>query len=168
MLQSNTRTFVRGDGDELYRRSLYTYWKRACPPPTLLTLDAPTREFCSVRRVGTNTPLQALALWNDEQFVEAARSLAQRALAQPGDLDGRLKAMYRRCTGHELDAAGLAATRATYERLRARYAAGVDEARALLAVGELPRPDEADPAELAALTVVANAFLNLDSCLYVD
>jgi hypothetical protein len=84
MLQSNTREFQRGMAADLYRRSLYTYWKRASPPPTLMSFDAPTRESCVVRRVSTNTPLQALSLWNDTQFVEAARKLAERVLSEPG------------------------------------------------------------------------------------
>ena len=75
----NTRSYEQGKGDDLWRRSLYTYWKRASPPPSMLTLDAPTREFCTVRRFATNTPLQALVLWDDPQFVEAARKLEQDA-----------------------------------------------------------------------------------------
>jgi hypothetical protein len=99
MVQSNTREYVVGQGSDLWRRSLYTYWKRACPPPTLLALDAPTREVCVVRRASTNTPLQALALWNDEQFVEAARGLAERTLQGPGDEEEKLATLFRRCTG---------------------------------------------------------------------
>lgn len=168
MLQSNTRTFVRGDGDDLWRRSLYTYWKRACPPPTLLTLDAPTREFCSVRRITSNTPLQALALWNDEQFVEAARALAQRSLQVAGPTDARLAAMFVRCTGHALDPTGLQQSQHLYEQLVARFRDNPADAQALLGVGEHPLPAEVDAAALAALTIVANAYLNLDATLYVD
>ncbi|MCB9885159.1 MAG: PSD1 domain-containing protein [Planctomycetes bacterium] len=168
MVQSNTRTFTRGNGDELWRRSLYTYWKRACPPPSLLTFDAPTREFCTVRRLTTNTPLQALVLWNDEQFVEAARTLAQRTLAEVAEPTARLQSMFLRCTGHAMDAAGLQRARDTLTGLRKRYAAAPRDAEALLAVGEHPRPEEIDPAELAAYTLVANAFLNLDATLYID
>ncbi len=168
MVQSNTRTFARGSGDELWRRSLYTYWKRACPPPSLLTFDAPTREFCTVRRLTTNTPLQALVLWNDEQFVEAARALAQRTLADTTGTTARLQSMFLRCTGHALDPAGLQRATDTLQSLRQRYAAAPRDAEALLEVGEHPRPEETDPAELAAYTIVANAFLNLDATLYID
>ncbi|MCC7062878.1 MAG: PSD1 domain-containing protein [Planctomycetes bacterium] len=168
MLQSNTREFQRGMGDDLWRRSLYTYWKRACPPPSLLTLDAPTREFCTVRRSTTNTPLQALVLWNDEQFVEAARVLAQRTLAQAGSDEERLQAAYRRCTGHPLAKEQLQLGLDLLRTMRQRYAAAPDDAKALLAVGEAPRDTNLPAPELAAWTIVANAFLNLDATLCLD
>ena len=169
MTQSNTRFYQRGSGDDLWRRSLYTYWKRACPPPSLLTLDAPTREFCTIRRSVTNTPLQALVLWNDEQFVEAARGLAQStALTAPADDDARLAAMHERCTGHQPDAATLAAAKSTLATLRQRYLQAPQDAEQLLAVGQSPRPPGLTAADLAALTVVASAFLNLDATLCID
>ena len=170
MPQSNTRIYEAGSGQALWRRSLYTYWKRACPPPGLLTLDAPTREVCTIRRGTTNTPLQALVLWNDEQFVEAARALAQRTLAEAvdGDAaagdDARLQRMHERCTGTTMPPAALAAARATLQTLRTRFAAAPADAEALLAVGSHPR--SAHPAtELAPFIVLANAFLNLDATL---
>lgn len=168
MLQSNTRAYEQGQGDALWRRSLYTYWKRACPPPTLLVLDAPTREFCTIRRSSTNTPLQALALWNDEQFVEAARALAQRTLLQPGDDRQRLSAMHRRCTGHPLDDDRAALAQDLLGRLRQRYQQAPADADQLLAVGQAPRDAALPGPELAAWTLVANAFLNLDATLCID
>lgn len=168
MLQSNTRNYQRGKGDDLYRRSLYTYWKRASPPPTLLTLDAPTREFCTVRRLTTNTPLQALVLWNDPQFVEAARMLAARVLGEDGDEGARLAALFRRCTGERPDAATQDRLAQALAGFRARYRAAADDARALLAVGEAPAPADLEPAELAAWTLLANACLNLDATLCTD
>ncbi|MCR9247866.1 MAG: PSD1 and planctomycete cytochrome C domain-containing protein [bacterium] len=168
MVQSNTRNFVRDDGEALWRRSLYTYWKRACPPPTLLTFDAPTREFCTIRRSTTNTPLQALALWNDEQFVESARALAQRTLAHPGDDRARLRQMHRRCTGHDLDGVRLDRALATLQQLRRRYHAAPADAEALLAAGDSPRDPTIPAPEHAAYLLLANAFLNLDATLYID
>ena len=166
MPQSNTREYVRGTGDDLWRRSLYTYWKRACPPPSLLTFDAPTREFCTIRRASTNTPLQALALWNDEQLVEAARGLAARVLSEPAREDReRLTRLFLRCAVREPEEAELAALTRALTDLRARYAAAPDDARALLEVGEAPVPPEFDPAELAAWTLLASAVLSLDVVL---
>jgi hypothetical protein len=165
MVQSNTREFVRGTGDDLWRRSLYTYWKRACPPPALSAFDAPTREFCCVRRSSTNTPLQALVLWNDEQFVEAARALAGRTLAPSTGADdrARLTELHRRCTGRRPEPGELEALIAALARFRARYAAAPEDARALLEVGEAPLPIGIEPAELAAWTLVASAVLALDA-----
>ncbi len=168
MLQSNTRLFEQGKGDDLWRRSLYTYWKRACPPPSLQTLDAPTRESCTIRRGTTNTPLQALVLWNDEQFVEAARALAQRTLRSCTGDDERLASMFLRCTGHALTGTAMARSKATLAELRASFTATPANAQALLAVGQSARADELPPAELAAFTVLANTFLNLDATLCID
>jgi len=166
MPQSNTREYVRGMGDELWRRSLYTYWKRACPPPSLMTFDAPTREFCTIRRASTNTPLQALVLWNDEQFVEAARALAARVLGEGLAEDGaRLARLFTRCAARAPDPDELAALAHTLAVFRARYAAAPDDARALIEVGESMAPAELDPVELAAWTMLANAVLSLDAVL---
>lgn len=165
MLQSNTREYQRGAGDDLWRRSLYTYWKRACPPPSLLTLDAPTREFCNIRRTTTNTPLQALVLWNDEQFVEAARELAERTLDGPGGDGERLRTLFRRCTGRAPRADEQEKLVQALAAFRARYAAAAEDAAKLLEVGEAPYGDALDPAELAAWTMVANAVLNLDAAI---
>jgi len=166
MIQSNTREYVRGMGDELWRRSLYTYWKRACPPPSLMTFDAPTREFCTIRRASTNTPLQALVLWNDEQFVEAARALAARTLAEAAaDESARLARLFTRCAVRAPEADELAALTRVLGEFRARYAAAPDDARALIEVGESPTPMELDPVELASWTLLASAILNLDAVL---
>ncbi len=165
MTQSNTRTYERGTGDALYRRSLYTYYKRACPPPNMLTFDAPTREFCTIRRQATNTPLQALVLWNDEQFVEAARALAQRACDDGADDGARLAAMFVRCTGEPPTGPMLQRTLATLAELRVRFAAAPEDAAALLAVGMARARTDLPPADLAALTLVASAILNLDATI---
>lgn len=165
MLQSNTRIFKRDDGDALWRRSLYTYWKRACPPPALMAFDAPTREFCTTRRSITNTPLQALVLWNDEQHVEAARKLAEMILYLPGDQQRRLRLLYRRTTGRQPDASTLERLARSLEYFRARYAAEPADATRLVEVGTAPRDEERSAVELAAWTLIASACLNLDTTI---
>ena len=165
MLQSNTRLFERDEGDALWRRSLYTYWKRACPPPSLMTFDAPTREACTIQRSLTNTPLQALVLWNDEQFVEAARTFAERSLAEFADDAPRLTGMFRRCTARVPEADELASLMAALNGFRARYADDVEAARALLEVGERAPDETLAPTEVAAWTLIANALFSLDETL---
>jgi hypothetical protein len=168
MPQSNTRAYVQGTGEALWRRSLYTYWKRAAPPPSMLVLDAPTRESCTTRRLTTNTPLQALVLWNDPQFVEAARVLAARVLLEPGDDAARLRGLVERCTASAPSprlAAALAEALAAY---RARYRAAPEDAARLVAVGAAPRPEGVPAEELAAWTLVANAILSSDAAIVKD
>ena len=168
MLQSNTRVYEQGMGEDLWRRSLYTYWKRAAPPPSMLTFDAPTREFCTPRRMATNTPLQALVLWNDPQFVEAARVAAARTLGEEGDDAARLALLYRRATGEVPSARALEAMRENLARNRARYAAAPDDAMKLVSVGAAPKADGLDAAELASWTMVANAILSSDATIVKD
>lgn len=162
---SNTRIFRRDDGDALYRRSLYTFWKRTSPPPQMSTFDAPTREFCVVRRGTTNTPLQALVLWNDEQFVEAARALATRTLAAEGSDAERLAAAFMRCTSRAPEPDEAEVLDELLRDFRARYQGDDAAARALLEVGETSLPAAFDAGELAAWTMVANALLNLDETI---
>ncbi len=160
---SNTGKFERDDGDAHYRRSLYTFWKRTSPPPTMTLFDAPTRESCKLRRERTNTPLQALALLNDEQFVEAARGLATRILSAELASDReRVRFGLRSAVAREPDAEDVRPLLELLEDARAHYANDPDAAAALLAVGASPVAGEFDAAELAAWTVVANLLLNLD------
>ena len=168
MLQSNTREYEQGMGDDLWRRSLYTYWKRAAPPPTMLTFDAPTREFCATRRLITNTPLQALALWNDPQFVEAARGAAERTLRESNDDAARLELLFRRATGVRPSRATIDSMREMLEQNRARYVAAPAEAAQFLAVGATPVAADMDSAELAAWTLLANAVLSSDATIVKD
>jgi len=169
--RSNTHVFKRDDGEKLYRRSLYTFIKRKAPPPQLATFGAPNREACVVQRGDTNTPLQMLVLWNDEQLLEAARVLAQRTLAEAeedaGD-DAKLSRMMRRCTGHAADGAALGVLRDALDYYRQRYRDAPDDAAALLKQGEHPLPEDHDPAELAAWMMVGNALLSLDETIVKD
>lgn len=175
MPQSNTRIFEMGKGEDLWRRSVYTYWKRACPPPSLLTLDAPTREFCTIRRTVTNTPLQALVLWNDEQFVEAARNLAARTLTLPGaDAEhplsdaARLTNLAERCFGRTLQPRELQTLTAALGEFRSRFKETPDDAGGILKLGQSPLPENMEKSELAAWTLVANAVLSADSAVSKD
>ena len=168
MPQSNTRTFEQGTGEDLHRRSVYTYWKRASPPPSLLALDAPTREYCSVRRLSTNTPLQALVLWNDPQFVEASRMLAARVLGESAEDAERLDRLFRHATAEAPSDAMRQAALETLEAYRDRYREDPVAARELCGVGEIPSPKDVDVSELAAWTMVSNAVLASDAAIVRD
>lgn len=161
MPQSNTREYKQGEGDELWRRSLYTYWKRACPPPSLLIFDAPTREFCTISRASTSTPLQALVLWNDEQFVEAARALAERLIKDESTDQARLRQLFRRCTGGAPDAREAEVLSELLSYFRARYRSAEPDAAALVGVGMAPRRQDVATTELAAWTMTASTVMNL-------
>ncbi len=154
-----------GSGEDLYRRSMYTFIRRTSPPPNMLTLDQPSRDRCTVTRESTNTPLQALVLLNDPQFVEAARVLAQRVAADEAsetEPDALIERVYARALGRRPGSEELAALHALYERTAADYAARPEAAEQLLAVGEYDLPPAYDPVTLASLTVVSNTILNHD------
>lgn len=163
---SNTATFVPDSGSARYRRSLYTFWKRTAPPPSMLALDAPMRESCSVRRSRTNTPLQALVLLNDEQFVEAARAFAQRVLAEEPACDASaLRLAFRLATARLPDAEEERMLADVLEAARAEYSADPAAAEALLSIGESERAAGADSATLAAWTNLTGLVLNLDETI---
>ncbi|MCH7228375.1 DUF1553 domain-containing protein [Haloferula sp. A504] len=164
MPQSNTRNYQQDSGESLYRRSIYTFWKRTAPHPAMEILNAPTREVTCVAREMTNTPLQAFVTLNDPQFVEAARNLAQRALAH-GDFDDRLDFISQRLISRLLDDDERRMARQTLEAAFAEYLEKPDAAEQLLGVGE-SKPEPGTPApELAAWTIVASQILNLDETL---
>jgi hypothetical protein len=165
MKQSNTRFYSQDEGAALYRRSLYTFWKRAAPPPSMLIFDAPTKENCTVRRERTNTPLQALVTMNDPQFFEAARSLAAGAEKSADDLDGRLDYMSARLLARPLSAAEREIVRRSYGEFMRHYDSHPDDARAALTVGEMRTAAPEGEATLASLAMVANQLLNLDEAL---
>ena len=156
------QVYEQGHGRDLYRRSMYTFWKRTSPPPALVTLDAPDRETCTVRRPRTNTPLQALVLLNDPTYVEAARKLAERVMAATPTADGRAALAFRLCTGRMPTDRERAVLVKLYEGQLGRFNRDRAAAAKLLAVGESPRDAKWDIAELAAWTVVASTVLNLD------
>ena len=162
---SNTANFRQGQGDALWRRSLYTFWKRTAPHPTMSLFDAPSREACAVRRGRTNTPLQALALMNDIQFVEAARGFGARALSKSGGDEQRLTWMWRWATSRRPDAYELGVMRDLLAAERKHYATRAAEAKALTETGHSKPPADIDAGELAAWASVANMLLNLDEAI---
>jgi tetratricopeptide (TPR) repeat protein len=164
---SNTARFTPDTGrDKVHRRSLYTFWKRTAPPPQMSVTDAPSREACVVRRERTNTPLQALLLMNEDQFVEAARYFAETTLkSTPPDADARLTAMFQRATLRSPRAGELAELRSLLDQEWARFRTLPDRAKQLIAIGETKPDPKLDPSELAAYTLVGNVLLNLDEVL---
>ena len=155
--------YKRDAGEGSHRRSLYTYWKRTSPPPAMLTFDATTREVCAVKRLPTATPLQALVLLNDPQYVEAARALAQRAVREGGSTCfDRATFIVRSLTGRRPADRELLALDALYREQYDEFRSGRADAQKLLAVGDAPRDPGVDPSELAALTVLAQAVMNHD------
>ena len=165
MPESNTKKYTADDGAGLYRRSLYTFWKRAAPPALMDIFNAPSREVCSVRRERTNTPLQALATLNDPQFVEAARHLAQDALACRKNEDEAIDEMATRLLTRSLTSKEKAVVKNTLAQMRAFYEQQPDAAKEFLAVGESGSADSAPAPQLAAMTMVANQLMNLDEAL---
>jgi hypothetical protein len=166
MVNSNTRNYKQDTGTSLYRRSLYTLWKRSAPPASMDIFDGPTREVCVVRRDRTNTPLQALVTMNDPQFVEAARTLAQRALrASAGDVSAEFDFMTLRILARTLTERERKIVRSGYEDFLTHYRSDSAAAGRLLAVGESPVDQRLPAPELAALTMVANQLFSLDEAL---
>jgi len=164
-LNGNLR-FVQDSGEKLYRRSMYTYWKRSSPAPSMTIFDAPTREKCSLKRSRTNTPLQALVTMNDPQFVEAARALAQAGLQSGGStVEQQIVFIFRRAAGVR-PTTGVQAilVEAFHEELE-RFKTDADIANSFLAVGESKRDETLDSATHAAMTVVTSMILNLDETL---
>jgi hypothetical protein len=166
---SNTVKFVADEGEGLYRRSLYTFWKRTSPPPTMSLFDAPTRESCIVQRERTNTPLQALVLWNDVQYVEAARVLAQLMMhasqAKSGDkisIEEGLKVGFLRVLSRKPNADEIRVLAQLLGRQISIYSQDPEGAKSLLQVGDFLRDESLSVEQLAAWTAVASVLLNLD------
>jgi hypothetical protein len=164
--QGDTREYVQDHGDNLYRRSVYTFWKRQAPPPSMEIFNAPTRETCTVRRDRTDTPLQALVTMNDTQFVEAARVLAEKAIGNGSTaFDKRLDFVTERVIARPFRPEEVAIAQSEYNDLLAYYQAHQDEAVKLLDVGESKRNTSLNSAEHAAWTMLANQVMNLDEAL---
>ncbi|QDU18992.1 DUF1553 domain-containing protein [Urbifossiella limnaea] len=158
--------YDQGKGDDLYRRSLYTFWKRTVPPPAMMTLDAADRSNCSVKRQATSTPLQALVLLNDVQFVEAARHVGERMLREGGATPAERAAWgFRLLTGRRPTDAERAVLARMYAEQKAAFDRDPAAARRLLAVGEKPADSALSPTDLAAAASVANALMSHDEAV---
>lgn len=166
MPESNTRFYEQDHGQSLYRRSLYTFWKRASPPAAMDIFNAPSREVCTVKRERTNTPLQALVTLNDPTFVEAARKLAERALLNnSGNDNAAINEMAGRVLLRELTDAERQIVLNTLEDMQTFYEGDPKAAKELLSIGESEVNRNIAPARLAALSMVANQLMNLDEVL---
>lgn len=165
MIGSNTRFYKPDHGDGLYRRSMYTFWKRSAPPANMDVFNAPTRESCTVRRERTNTPLQALVTMNDVQFVEAARVLAERSMENASDFNAQLDFVTTRLMGRPLALNERQIARKSYDGFQKYYEKNQADAEKLLNEGE-SKPDPAlAPANFAAMTMLVNQLMNLDEVL---
>jgi hypothetical protein len=163
---SNTRNYKQDSGPALYRRSIYTFFKRTAPAPFMVNFDAPNREQFCTRRERSNTPLQALQLMNDVQHVEAARALAERMLVEADSTpDERITFAYRVVLSRSPTPDELAIVNQQWTAHLARYQEDVEAANKLISYGESKRKAELNSAELAAYTMVANTILNLDETL---
>ncbi|MEP7366596.1 MAG: DUF1553 domain-containing protein [Acidobacteriota bacterium] len=165
MLGSNTRFYKQDEGDGLYRRSLYTFWKRSAPPPGMDIFNAPTRESCTMKRERTNTPLQALATMNDVQFVEAAKVLAERSMQAEATWDAQLDYITTLALSRPLTPAERVVAKKAFTQFREHYKAHEADAEKLLSAGERkPDPSLAQD-EFAAMTMLTSQLLNLDEVL---
>ncbi len=163
---SGTNVYVEGTGDDLHRRSMYSYWKRSVPNPAMLVFDAPFREACTLRRPRTNTPLQALNLMNDPTYVEAARFLAERMLSEADeDLASQLSYGFRLVLSRRPTSAEQEVLTNAFHRAANDYQVDVVAAQELLAVGAKRSADNHTAVQLAAMTIVASTILNLDEAI---
>ena len=157
------KTYTQDHGDKLYRRSLYTFWRRTAPPPSMLTFDAMSREVCTAKRESTSTPLQSLVLLNDPQFVEASRVLSEKLLKEfPNDEASRNREAFRTLTGRTPDNTETRILAKLYAEQKAVFEKNRDGAKKLLSTGESKWDKTLPPAEFAAMTTVVSAIMNFD------
>ena len=158
--------YEQGKGDDLHRRSLYTFLKRTVPPPAMITFDATDRSNCTVRRQATSTPLQALALLNDIQLLEAARFVGARLLNEGGaTTEHRVNYGFRLVTGRSPTAKEVATLERAFTEAEQLFANDTEAAAKLLGVGETPVATTLPAAQLAAATMVASALFNHDEAV---
>ena len=165
MKKSNTKIYKQDVGEKLYRRSLYTFIKRTASPPSMEILDAPVRNVTCVQREITNTPLQALVIMNDPQFVEASRNIAQRAMKQANPPKEIINNIARLLLSRTMRDTELKVIQATYNSALKEFTSAPEEAKKLINVGSSTPDSELSIVELAAWTIVANQILNMDEAL---
>lgn len=159
----SAQSYTPDTGESLYRRSMYTFWKRQCPPPQMAIFDAPNREVCASRRARTNTPLQALALLNDPQYVEAARAMGERIMKEGGaSEDEKISFAFETATARLPSEREVQILKDVYNQELEDFRSDAEAAKELVSVGESQPDENCDPAELAAWTQVASTILNLD------
>jgi hypothetical protein len=156
------KTYTQDHGEALYRRSLYTFWRRTAPPPSMLTFDAPSREVCTAKREATATPMQALVLLNDPQFLEAARVLAESVWTESGEDRTRARKAFQRVMGREAAAREETVLLRLLSEQRAVFREKPESAAKYVSIGERPRSGKLPPEELAAATVLVSALMNHD------
>ena len=157
------KSYAQDKGDKLYRRSLYTFWRRTAPPPSMLSFDATTREVCTAKREVTATPLQALVLLNDPQYIEAARLLAEKLLrAAPNNIDARINEGFRSVTGRAPNERELPILRRLYDEQRNYFTADEAAVTKLLKTGERPSDATLPQADLAATAMLVSTLMNHD------
>ncbi len=162
----SAQTYVQSHGPDLYRRSMYTFWKRSVPYPSLNTFDAPDREKCTARRGTTNTPLQALVLMNDPTYVEASREFAERDLREAGPTaTDRIRYAFRLAMDRDPSPKETAIFQGLYKKEIVHYDTDHAAAEKLVSIGEMKRNPKLDPAELAAWTLVTSTILNMDETI---
>ena len=162
---SNVPRFQQDHGAKLYRRSMYTYWKRSVPPPNMQVFDAPSREVCVLKRPSTNTPLAALVLMNDPTFVEASRKLAERVMRERDTDAARVKRLHRLICGRQPTPAEQQLLLGTLNDLLEDFRDEPDAAAELMTVGESVRDESLDLTELAAYASLANAVFCTDEAI---
>lgn len=156
------KTYVQDHGEALYRRSLYTFWRRTAPPPSMLTFDAPSREVCTAKREPTATPMQALVLLNDPQFIEASRVLAEQLWEELPEDAARLRAGFRRVLGRDLREPERVILERLLSEQRERFRADPAAAAKLVGIGEKPARGRVAAPELAAATMLVSTLMNHD------
>ena len=161
----STANYVIGSGEDLYRKSIYTFWKRTVPPPSMLTFDASNRDLCQVKTAQTNTPLQALVLLNDPQMIEASRQLAWKASRKNEDLVHQLNYMYLSATGHEANEKIIGLLKNLYQDMLAQVQSNAVNTEAYLSIGQKQLEDLAPTEEFSALSLTAHTILNLDQTI---